>query len=61
MAEKRFPEYEPDALFRCNMGCGTERRDRLGTFRGQLFCKRCGWRWTLTYVPRAAEEKRHGC
>lgn len=47
----RYPEYEPDAVFRCSQGCGKFRRDRCGVFRGSIHCPVCRYRWTLTYVP----------
>lgn len=58
MGEKltaRYPEYEPDAMFRCSRGCGSFRRDRCGVFRGQLHCPRCNYQWTLTYEPAGRE------
>ncbi len=42
--EMRYPEYAPDALFQCgqNKAHGQFRRDRLPTYRGALYCPRCG-------------------
>jgi hypothetical protein len=45
-----FPEYEPGALFKCERGCGTNRRDRCISFRGHLCCPVCRYRWTLKFV-----------
>lgn len=45
--------YAPDALFRCDEGHGTFRRDQCRSRRGQLECPRCLIRavvGTLRYV-----------
>lgn len=38
-----FPEYEPDALFKCgnNRRHGTHRRDSLPNYKGRLDCYGC--------------------
>lgn len=45
----KYPEYEPDAMFRCSRGCGAFRRDQCGTHRGRLHCPSCRYIGTLTY------------
>ena len=48
-----YPEYERDALFRCDQGCGTVRRERAHTFRGRLVCPACRLVGTLRFTGRA--------
>jgi hypothetical protein len=45
----KFPEYERGALFKCDHGCGTFRRDRCLTFRGRLCCPACRYQGTLAF------------
>lgn len=56
-----FPEYEPDALFRCrsNPNHGRFRRDRLPAYRGHLYCPRCGRGQfsDLEFVGRESDRK----
>lgn len=46
-----YPEYERDAMFRCNRGCGSIRRDRCYVFRGKICCPYCRIVGTLRYQP----------
>jgi len=53
----QYPEYDPNALFKCDQGCGTFRRDKCGVFRGRLHCPACRFQDTLSFTDRCEISK----
>lgn len=50
----RYPEYEPCAPFRCDLGCGTFARNKCIPHRGRLTCPNCRFIGTLRFAGRTA-------
>ena len=61
MSTVKYPEYEPDALFRCRRvrGHGIIRRDQLGSYRGSIYCISCGIHYfpDLEFIGRESDIK----